>query len=151
MVNRMGKFFYKDGCAKKIHYLCIFSCAESFSSLLHYEEHCQNIEGFKLARRSLSVSHLLFVDDSLFFCKATARSCHTLQRVFDIYAQASGQQINFEKSAMSFSPNTPSDIQLLFQYFLGIPVEECHERYLGLPSFVGREKRAMTSDIKSKV
>ncbi|PON50687.1 hypothetical protein PanWU01x14_222200 [Parasponia andersonii] len=147
MVNRVGKFFHKEGCVKEIRCLRIFFfliCAEGFLSLLRYEEQCQNIEG-----RSPSASHLLFADDNLLFCKATARSCHALQRVSDIYARASGQQINFEKSAVSFSPNTPSDIQLLFQYFLSIPVGGCYEHYLGLPSFVGREKKAVFSGIKS--
>ena len=45
-------------------------------------------------------------NDSLLFCEANLNSFHAVKRVLDAYKSAFGQQINFEKSVLSFSPNT---------------------------------------------
>ena len=94
-------------------------CVEDFSSLLRYEEMIGNIECFQVASGSLSVSHLLFVDNSLLFYKTTSTTCHALHHVFHMYGQASCQVINFQKSIMSFSPNTHRTIGYFFTRFLG--------------------------------
>lgn len=42
------------------------------------------LTGLKVARASPSISHLLFADDSLFFCKANKEEC---QMILDILKQ----------------------------------------------------------------
>ena len=43
-------------------------CAEGFTSLLTKAEGEGKLHGVSICRRAPSVSHLLFADDSLFFC-----------------------------------------------------------------------------------
>lgn len=67
------------------------------------------------------------------------------------YEKASGQPINFEKSALSFSPNTSVDIVDAIKTMFKIPVVQGHAFYLGLPTFSMRSKRVQFSYIKEKV
>ncbi|KAK9911294.1 hypothetical protein M0R45_035213 [Rubus argutus] len=80
--------------------------AEGFSSLVRNAGMNRLIHGVSIARGAPSVSHLFFADDSLFFCDATVSDCSNLKEVFRIYEESSGQKINYEKSAVCFSPRT---------------------------------------------
>ena len=59
--------------------------------------------------------------------------------------------INYTKSAASFSPGILGPTQQQIKQDLGLGDSVYHERYLGLPVFVGRNKRATFQAIKSKV
>lgn len=90
-----------------------------------------------MVRASPAISHLsFFANDSLFFSKATARAARELNLIFSVCKRASGQTINFQKSALSFNPNMNSaDISTIKSIF-GIFVAFRHSRYLGLPSSI---------------
>jgi hypothetical protein len=81
---------------------------------------------------------LLFADDSLIFMKACAESGDRLNEVPRIYGQCSGQSVNREKSSVFFSPNTPEHLRQTVKLITGISVDAFTERYLGLPTAVGR-------------
>ncbi|KAK2665076.1 hypothetical protein Ddye_003650 [Dipteronia dyeriana] len=110
-----------------------------------------NVHGIKVARGAHAISHLLFADDSLIFARATVEECKWLVDILKCYEAASGQSINFEKSALSFSPNVSircvNEIKSLFN----IGVVSCHDKYLGLPSSITRNKRQVFEDIKDRV
>ena len=74
-----------------------------------------------------------------------------LQRVLEVYEQASGQQLNKAKTSLFFSSNTPKEIQDEIKRRFGAQVIKQHEKYLGLPSLVGRNKRSTFNDIKEKL
>ena len=58
--------------------------------------------------------------------------------VLQIYADCSGQSVNKTKSSVFFSSNTPTGRRHIVKQRLGICVEAFSERYLGLPTAVGR-------------
>ncbi|GKD68636.1 reverse transcriptase [Tanacetum coccineum] len=72
------------------------------------------LTGIKMSRNCPVISHVFFADDSLFFLKAKASECDCLVGLIDQYCKASGQSINFSKSEVTFSPNTPIDEQRYF-------------------------------------
>ena len=82
-------------------------CAEGFTSLLTKVEHEGHINGVSVCRREPKISNLMFADDSLLFCRATQGEVDVINEVLQIYAHASGQCINMEKSSVYFSSNTP--------------------------------------------
>lgn len=57
------------------------------------------------------------------------------------YEKASGQLINYDKSALSFSPNTTPLIIDTIKVILTIPLVQQHEIYLGLPPVFLKSKR----------
>uniref|UniRef100_A0A803QAH8 Reverse transcriptase domain-containing protein n=1 Tax=Cannabis sativa TaxID=3483 RepID=A0A803QAH8_CANSA len=126
-------------------------CSEGLSRLLQYEESIGCLKGLAVSRHSPSVSHLLFADDSLLFCEADDRSCGAIKRVLDTYHKASGQQLNTDKSVMSFSPNTSEASKQSFRNILGMPICECHESYLGLPAYSERDKKQLFNQIKERI
>ena len=81
-------------------------CAEGFSSLLAKAKGEGQIHGVSICKRAPSISHLLFANDSLLFCRANQEEVQAISEVLRTYAACSGQCINFEKSFVYFSSNT---------------------------------------------
>lgn len=97
------------------------------------------------------MNHLLFADDSLLFAHATPNACTQIQEVIQIYGRSFGQQVNFHKSSVAFSKNLDPVLQALAASNLGVEIAESHEKYLGSPTFVGREKTATFQYIKDRL
>lgn len=58
--------------------------------------------GSVLGHSGPSISHLMFADDSVLFCRATEGECIRLKMILDMYEHASGQVINYQKSGIFF-------------------------------------------------
>ncbi|KAL5740942.1 hypothetical protein ACOSQ2_030122 [Xanthoceras sorbifolium] len=126
-------------------------CAEGLSAMLAQAEHRGSLHGIRVARSAPQVSHLLFADDSLVFVKAEEADCRCLKHVLDSYERASGQAVNYDKSALSFSPNTQLSVRTLVGSLFNIGEVSCHDKYLGLPSAISKNRRNVFANIKEKV
>jgi hypothetical protein len=91
-----------------------------------------------------------FAYNSLLFCKANIKEWSNLQHVLDIYEQASGQRLNKEKTSIFFSRNTKDDIKRQILLDVGVHATNCFEKYLGLPTMVGRSRRMVFMSIKER-
>ena len=126
-------------------------CAKGFSSLLAKAEAENRLHGVSICRRALSISHLLFADDSLLFYKATQDEVHALADILQLYASASGQLINLDKSSIYFSSNTDGGQRNWIKTWLKVKEVDRFENYLGLPTLIGRSKYQAFAVLKDKV
>jgi hypothetical protein len=69
----------------------------------------------------------------------------------DIYSKGSGQLVNREKSSVFYSKNCDEDMKTQVQYGLDIPNEALAERYLGLPTTLGRSTHDAFEYLPTKV
>lgn len=85
------------------------------------------------------------------FCKADKESCGVVKEVLSRYELASGQKINLQKLVVSFSPNLKEVNQDSILSCLGLSTSVSHDAYLGLPSFLGRNKKCVLGDFRERV
>ncbi|XP_041016130.1 uncharacterized protein LOC121258651 [Juglans microcarpa x Juglans regia] len=105
------------------------------------------ISSVPFARGSLMVNHLFFANDNLLFCKANALEWSRLSRILKAYEEASSQRLNLDKSAIFFSKNIPAEAKHVILSTSKMMEAKVFEKYLGLPSYVGRNKLASFSPI----
>ena len=112
-------------------------CAEGFTTLLSKFEEEGRLKGVAVCRSAPRISHLLFADDSLLFCQASLEEVKYVTDILQLYADSSGQCINFEKSSIYFSSNTVGGQREMIKSMLGVKEVERFESYLGLPTLLG--------------
>ena len=107
--------------------------------------------GLAIARGGPKINHLFFADDSVLFCKANAQEWGKIQELLELYERASGQKLNREKTSLLFSKNTPQAAKEHLVNLVGVNPTSCFEKYLGLPSMVGKSRMASFSSIKGRI
>ncbi|XP_048605496.1 uncharacterized protein LOC125583011 [Brassica napus] len=115
-------------------------CTEALISNIKKAERVKLLTGMKVARACPAISHLLFTDDSLFFCKANKEECQTILKILKEYETVSGQQINFQKSSIQFGHKVDEAIRQELRDILGIHNLGGMGSYLGLPESLGSSK-----------
>ncbi|XP_031101746.1 uncharacterized protein LOC116005640 [Ipomoea triloba] len=126
-------------------------CAEGLSLLLQKAQAEGSIRGCRVARGASPVSHLFFADDSLLFFRANAQEVGAVKHCLDLYENMSGQAVNYHKSNVCFSINTQTHHREEVVAVLGVDQAPNFGKYMGLPAFVGRNKRAAFSYIEDKI
>ena len=129
--------------------LCFF--AEGLSSIIHKAKSQSQITGLRVTRAAPSISYLFFADDSLIFTKATIEECNAMLQILQTYEKALGQVINFEKSAILFSPNVRRELKQSLLETCYIVTVAFIEKYLGFPTMIGRAKNEAMQPIKERV
>ena len=77
--------------------------------------------------------------------------CHKIQDFLSNYERASGQQLNRSKTSLFFSKSTSPDSINQITNFLGVQKIKQYEKYIGLSTLVGRNKKASLMFIKERV
>ncbi|CAN0883939.1 LINE-1 reverse transcriptase homolog [Linum grandiflorum] len=125
--------------------------SEGLSGLFKNQLKLGVLKGIKIARTAPVVSHLFFADDTFIFLKIDADLISSLKKLFTLYQVISGQKINFDKSAIYFSHNTPQTLQDFYGHILGVKSIGMQDKYLGIPSLVPRSKKDMFRDLEDKL
>jgi len=87
---------------------CIFIiCSEVLSGLISKAREDGILHGISIATNVSPISHLLYADDIILFCKAKPTETIAIKSIRYIYQQASGQRVNLDKSEMIFSLTFP--------------------------------------------
>ncbi|KAL5558120.1 hypothetical protein UlMin_034331 [Ulmus minor] len=126
-------------------------CAEGLSFIIHMYERNGKLQGMRCGSSGPNISYLFFTDDSLLFVEATPASCSAIKEVLSLYETASGQLMNYSKSAVCFGPSIGEDAIGRMVTILGVAQVKCHEYYLGLPCFSGKNKSRLFANIKDRV
>ncbi|XP_048605045.1 uncharacterized protein LOC106399030 [Brassica napus] len=127
------------------------ACQEALIANIKKVEREKQLTGMKVARVCPSISHLLFADDSLFFCKAQEAEYQTILRILQDYAAVSGQLINFQKSSIQFGHKIEDSRRQMMRDILGIQNVGGMGTYLGLPENVGGSKIQIFGFVQDRV
>ena len=126
-------------------------CTEVLISQIREAESLQKITGLKIARASPAVSHLLFADDNLFFCKVEPNQCQELMRIIDVYGYASGQQLNKKKSSVMFSSKVIAFTKQNLKRLTGISKDGGMGMYLGMPEKISGSKNQVFAYVQNRL
>ena len=143
-------FFTQVGGDPLSSYLFLL-CAGGLHSLIQQAADSGELRGVSLCKEGPKITHLFFADDSLLFCRATESDCQKVLNILTVYKEASGQKINRDKTQLFFSTNTHEDTKNRVKVLVGVEEVTQYEKYLGMPSFVGRAKRETFSYIRERV
>ena len=113
-------------------------CAKALFALLNKVVASGDLHGIKVSRSAPMISHLFFVDDSIIFSRATKEEVTHISVILKDYETAFGQRIDFDKSELPCSQNVSSTKQDELIQLMGVKAVENQEKYLGLPTLVGR-------------
>ncbi|GAU47118.1 hypothetical protein TSUD_98950 [Trifolium subterraneum] len=124
---------------------------EGLTTLIHQVVGRDDLHGVRICRGAPEVSHLLFAGDCFLFCRANVAEVNELMRILHTYEQASGQEINLVKLEVFISRNMSHAAKEDLSRILGVKLVLGTGIYLGLPSMVGRSKKAIFSYIKDRI
>ncbi|CAN6583316.1 unnamed protein product [Malus baccata var. baccata] len=124
---------------------------EVFSCLIQKAVHDKLLDGVKLGASGPIISHIFFADDTLLFLKADGKNCQNLVDLINMYCDASGQQVNFQKSSVYFGANIPQRVSAELANILRVKVVNDPGAYLGVPAIWGRSKKRGLAYIKEKI
>lgn len=99
-------------------------------------------------------THVLYVEDIMFFCTGLKTNIRELLNIFKKYSEVSGQVINNAKSRFYIGSMSVSRTTMIAD-LLGFSVGAVLFMYLGCPIFQGKPKvihfRSITDNIKNKL
>ena len=104
-----------------------------------------------MANSAPAINHLLFADDSLLFFEANSENAAQVREVLRMYCEASGQRINTDKSSIFFSKGVPEATRDEVKAALDVHNESLLEKYLGLPTDVGKNKEGSFKYLKDRI
>lgn len=106
---------------------------EYLSKLIQDQIQINNLKPFTFKKKTIAISHLLFVDDVLFFCKENNRNIEAISQVISVFSKISGMKINTAKSKAWFSKTVTNDTINLFHRTFNVNRTQNLGLYLGFP------------------
>ncbi|XP_042962354.1 uncharacterized protein LOC122296618 [Carya illinoinensis] len=125
-------------------------CGESLSNILNSYEKQRLTRGVQVIRGGTSINHLLFADDCILFGRAKLEEWGRIQELLKKYERASGQFLNKEKTSVFFNSNTKAEDKRRILEAGDSVLCGSYEKYLGLPTIVGRSKYQTFSILKER-
>lgn len=107
------------------------------SRMLYKRISDQLFSRIRIKRGCPYLTHLFFVDDALLFVDPTPTGVQNLLETINAFGIASGQLINFDKSALKFLANTLEELKKAILDKLGMVEMKSDAKYLGIPSLLG--------------
>lgn len=126
-------------------------CAEGLGAMIKKAHDRGLIHGVSIARDAPKVTHLFFADDSIIFTRANDQEASVLVDILKKYEDLSGQKVNIDKCEVSFSKNFEQQRKDSIRAILDMVEVEWHDKYLGLPTLIGRSKKVCFASIKDKI
>jgi hypothetical protein len=112
--------------------------ADGLSQILQHEVQRGALKELHVCRRALSISHLLFVDDTLLFLEVTEDQALVINNVLRLYEWCTWQLINLGKCSMMFGANCLLPNQEKVKEILNVGSSNVEEKYLGLLTLEGQ-------------
>eukprot|EP00253_Pinus_taeda_P025237 PITA_25237 len=103
---------------------------EGLGRFLKKEQRERIIKGLKLWGSNIPITHQQFVDDIMLFCEATVKEVKGIKRILDTFMEASGMEVNKEKSC-TFVFNSLDSVKAHLTRMLGFKQGELPTKYLG--------------------
>lgn len=108
-------------------------CMDYLSQLIEEKCEVKQWRPVKTSQNGLAFSHLLFVDDLLFFAKADMQNSLVIRGVLDDFCRIFKQSINEAKSRVYFSPNVSRELREELCGIIGFASIPALGKYLGFP------------------
>lgn len=108
-------------------------CMEMLSRLINHEIACCRWDPIKISAKGPFISHLFLADDLVLMMDANQKNYNSLVDTLNKFCNISGQTINFNKSRILFSNNTPQDIKNHISESLAMKQATNFGKYLGFP------------------
>ena len=123
---------------------------DGLSSLLRRYESVGQIGGLKICRHAPSITHLLFVDDSLLFFRVNQVQATVVKHTLTIFERCTGQQLSPSKCSLFMSENAQEGVRNQIREILRVQSIDFKAKYLGLPTPMGRLKRGVFQPLEER-
>ncbi|KAL9676110.1 hypothetical protein QQ045_004323 [Rhodiola kirilowii] len=122
-------------------------CSEWLNLKVKEYQRRRKLNGVKVYRGAPEITHLLFVDDSMFFLRATVKNAENLKNILEENEALSGQKVNLSKSEIYFGRNVTENDKRIISATRGVRQVESVSKYLGLPIAFGQNRTELFKDI----
>ena len=113
--------------------------AEAFSRTIRHYHFLGKWKGENITGTSISITHSLFVDDTLLFGISQVSEARQVKKILKLYSDVLGQKINSNKSKI-FLFFTNKVILDRIVKILGFSEDFLPSTYLGIPFYMGSNK-----------
>lgn len=126
-------------------------CVEKLSHITFDLAQKGSWKAVKSSQSGPMVSYLFFVDDLILFAEASVKQARIMKDCLELFCQASGQIVNYDKSVIFCFPNTPKEVAKEISCFCDSPQTSNLGKYLGMPLLHTRGTHATYKKLLDRV